>query len=95
MLRVLSVCMSVVLVGVFLTYYSRVAAFLVGLLFSFVNEQLDEPLSALYLWVEALALFSLQQHFVIHMLEELVARPFCLYMYVCFSNKICLNQYMC
>ena len=36
MLRVLSVCLSVVLVGVFLTYYGRVAAFLVGLLFSFV-----------------------------------------------------------
>ena len=37
MLRVLSVCLSVVLVGVFLTYYGRVAAFLVGLLFSFMN----------------------------------------------------------
>ena len=43
MLRVLSVCLSVVLVGVFLFYYGRVAAFLVGLLFSFVNEHLDEP----------------------------------------------------
>ena len=29
--------------GVFLIYYGRVAAFLVGLLFSFVNEHLDEP----------------------------------------------------
>ena len=43
MLRVSSVCLSVVLVGVFLTYYGRVAAFLVGLLLSFVNEHLDEP----------------------------------------------------
>ena len=43
MLRVLSVCLYVVLVGVFLTYYGRVAAFLVGLLFSFVNEHFDEP----------------------------------------------------
>ena len=37
-----SSCLSVVLVGVFLTYYGRVAAFLVGLLFSFVNEHLEE-----------------------------------------------------
>ena len=44
MLRVLSVCLSVVLVGVFLTYYGRVAAFLVGLLFSFVEEHLITPL---------------------------------------------------
>ena len=43
MLRVLSVCLSVVLVGVFLIYYGRVAAFLVELLCSFVNEHLDEP----------------------------------------------------
>ena len=43
MLHSLSVCLSVVLVGVFLTYYGRVAAFLVGLLFSFVNEHIDEP----------------------------------------------------
>ena len=35
--------LSVVLVGVFLTYYGRVAVFLVGLLFSFVNEHLNEP----------------------------------------------------
>ena len=56
MLRFLSVCLSVVLVGVFLTYYSRVAAFLEGLLFSFVNEHLDEPVK--YLWVEVLALFA-------------------------------------
>ena len=47
MLRVLSVCLSVVLVGVFLTYYGRVAAFLVGLLFSFVNEHLDERVEML------------------------------------------------
>ena len=43
MLRVLSVCLSVVLGGVFLIYYGRVAAFLVGLIFSFVNEHLDVP----------------------------------------------------
>ena len=43
MLRVLSVCLSVVLVGVFLIYYGQVDAFLVGLLFRFVNEHLDEP----------------------------------------------------
>ena len=42
-LRVLSVCLSVVFVWVFLIYYGRVAAFFVGLLFSFVNEHLDEP----------------------------------------------------
>ena len=35
--------MSFVLVGVFLIYYGRVAAFLVELFFSFVNEHLDEP----------------------------------------------------
>ena len=46
-LRVLSVCLSVVLVGVFLTYYGRVAAFLIWLLFSFVNEHLDEPVEML------------------------------------------------
>ena len=43
MLRVLSVCLFVVLVGVFLIYYDRVAAFLVELLFSFVNEHLGKP----------------------------------------------------
>ena len=48
MLRVLSVFfLSVVLAGVFLTYYGRVAAFLVGFLFSFVNEHLDEPVEML------------------------------------------------
>ena len=45
MLRVLSVCLSVVLVGVFLIYYGRVAAFLSGLLFSFANDHLDEPVA--------------------------------------------------
>ena len=46
MLRVLSVCLSFVLsffCFFFFTYYGRVAAFLVGLLFSFVDEHLDEP----------------------------------------------------
>ena len=43
MLRVLSVCPNAALVGVFLNYYGRVAAFLVGIVFSFVNEHLDEP----------------------------------------------------
>ena len=40
---VLSICLYVVLVGVFLIYYGRVVAFLVGLLLSFVNKDLDEP----------------------------------------------------
>ena len=44
MLRVLSVCLSVVLVGVF---FYLIAAFLVGLLFSFVNDHLDEPVEIL------------------------------------------------
>ena len=43
MLCVLSVCLPAVLVGVFLIYYGRVAAFLEGLFFSFVNGHLDEP----------------------------------------------------
>ena len=43
MLRVLSVCLPVVHIEVFLIYHGQVAAFLVGLLFSFVNEHLDEP----------------------------------------------------
>ena len=73
MLRVLSVCLSLVLVGVFLTYYGRVVAFLVGLLFSFVNEHLDEPVEmvsfppsifGLRLWL------YLQQQFVIHVLAS-------------------------
>ena len=43
MLRVLSVCLPVVHTGVFLIYHGQVAGFIVGLLFSFVNEHLDEP----------------------------------------------------
>ena len=35
------------LVGVFLTNYGRIAAFLVGLFFTFVNEHLDEPVEIL------------------------------------------------
>ena len=31
----------------FFTYYGRVAAILVGLLFSFLNEHLDEPVKML------------------------------------------------
>ena len=71
MLRGLSVCLSVVLVGVFLTYYGRVATFLVGLLFSFVNEHHDEPVEmvsfppcifGLRVWL------YLQQHFEMHVL---------------------------
>ena len=69
MLHVLSVCLYVVLVGVFLTYYGRVAAFLVGLLFSFVNEHLDEPVEMLFfppsIFGSRFWLY-LQQHFVIH-----------------------------
>ena len=64
MLRVLSVCLSVVLVGVFFDYYGRVAAFLVVLL----KEHLDEPVEMLSfpprLWL------YLQQHFVIHVLAS-------------------------
>ena len=47
MLRVLSVCLSVVLFGVFFALYGRIVAFLVGLLFSFVNDDLDEPVEML------------------------------------------------
>ena len=73
MLRVLSVCLSVVLVGVFLTYYGRVAAILVGLLFSFVNEHLDEPVEMLSFppnIFESRFWLYLQQHFVIHVLAS-------------------------
>ena len=73
MLRVLTVCLSVVLVGVFFTYYGLVAAFLVGLLFSFVNEHLDEPLGMLSfppsIFGSRFWLY-LQQHFVIHVLAS-------------------------
>ena len=69
----LSVCLSVVLVGVILTYYGRVAAFLVGLLFSFVNEHLDEPVEMLSIppsiFGSRFRLY-LQQHFVIHALAS-------------------------
>ena len=62
-------CLPVVLVGEYLIYCGRVAAFLVGLLFSFVNE----PVEMLYFppsifgsrfWL------NLQQHFVIHVLAS-------------------------
>ena len=72
MLRVLSVCLSVVLVGVFLIYYGRVA-FLVGLLFSFMNEHLDKPVEMLSfppsIFGSRFWLY-LQQHFVIRMLAS-------------------------
>ena len=73
MLRVLSVCLSVVLVGVFLIYYGRVAAFLVGLLFSLVNEHLDEPVKIVSFPPSIFGLrfwLYLQQHFVIHVLAS-------------------------
>ena len=86
MLRVLTVCLSVVLVGVFLIYNGRVAAFLVGLSFSFVNEHLDEPVElvsfppcifGLRFWL------YLQQHFLIHVLASsdlsILAHTFSLY----------------
>ena len=66
MLRVLSVCLYVVLVGVFLIYYDRIAAFLVELFFSFVNEHLAEPVEmvsfppsifGLRVWVRISVLF--------------------------------------
>ena len=69
----LSVCLSVVLVGVILTYYGRVAAFLVGLLFSFVNEHLDEPVEMLSILPSIFGSrfrLYLQQHFVIHALAS-------------------------
>ena len=73
MLRVLSVCLSVVLVGVFLTYYDQVAAFLVGLLFTFVNVHLDEPVEMLSfppsIFGSRFWLY-LQQHCVIHVLAS-------------------------
>ena len=69
MLSGLSVCLPDVLVGVFLIYYSRVAAFLVGVLFSFVNEHLDEPIKMVS-FPSSIFVFRfwiyLQQHFVIH-----------------------------
>ena len=43
MLRGLSVCLFVVLVGVFLIYNGRFAAFLVELLFSFVTCYMCSP----------------------------------------------------
>ena len=73
MLRVLCVCLSIVLVGVFLTYYGRFAPFLVGLLFSFVNEHLEEPIEMLSfppsIFGSRFWLY-LQQHFVIHVLAS-------------------------
>ena len=73
MLRVLSVCLSVVLVGVFLTYNGRVAAFLVGRLFCFVNEHLDEPVEMPSFPPSIFGsrfLLYLQQHFVRHLLAS-------------------------
>ena len=73
MLHVLSVCLSVVLVGVFLTYDGRVAAFLVRLLFSFADEHLDQPVEMLSFPPSILGLrfwLYLQQHFVIHVLAH-------------------------
>ena len=65
--------LSVVLVGMFLTYYGRVAAFLVELLFSFVNERLDESVKMLSfphsIFGSRFWLY-LQQHFVIHVLAS-------------------------
>ena len=80
MLRVLSVCLSVVLVGVFFTLYGRIAAFLVALLFSFVNDHLDEPVEMLsflpsIFWSrQILALFAATV--VIHVLAS---RGICLF----------------
>ena len=73
MLYVVSVCLSVVLVGVFLIYYGRVAAFLVGLLFSFVNENLDETVELVSFPPTIFGLrfwLYFQQHFVIHVLAS-------------------------
>ena len=72
-MRVLSVFLSVVLVGMFYTYYGRIAAFLVGLLLSFVNDHLDEPVEMLsfppsIFGSRILALFAAT--FVIHVLAS-------------------------
>ena len=42
----------------FLTYNGRVAVFLVGLLLSFMNEHLDEPVEMLSFSPSVLALFA-------------------------------------
>ena len=61
------------LVGVFLIYYGQVAAFRVGLFFSFVNEHLDEPVEMLFfppsIFWSRFGVY-LQQHFVIHVLAS-------------------------
>ena len=73
MLRVLSVRLSVVLVVVFLTYHGRDAVFLVGLLFSVMNEHLDEPVEMLSfppsIFGSMVSLY-LQQHFVLNVLAS-------------------------
>ena len=68
MLRVLSVCLSVVLVGCFLLNMVEFVAFLVGLLFSFVNDHLDAPVVMLSFPPSILALFAAT--FVIHVLAS-------------------------
>ena len=73
MLRVLSVRLSVVLVVVFLTYYGRDVVFLVGLLFSVMNEHLDEPVEMLSFPPSifgSMVWLYLQQHFVLHVLAS-------------------------
>ena len=51
------------LVGVFLVHYGRVAAFLVGLCFSLVNENIDEPVEmVIFPWVNV---FSINTEFSI------------------------------
>ena len=66
-------CLSVVLVGVVFTEYGRIAVFLVRLLFSFVNDHLDEPVETLsfppsIFGSRILALFAAT--FVIHVLSS-------------------------
>ena len=64
-------CLFVVLIGVYFAWCGRIAAFLVGLLFSFVNDHLDEAVVVLsfppsIFGSRILALFAAT--FVIHVL---------------------------
>ena len=57
----------------FLIYNGRVAAFLVELLFSFVNEHLDEPVEMVSFPPSIFGLrfwLYLQQYFVMHVLAS-------------------------
>ena len=67
--------------GGFFTYYGRVTAILVGLLFSFLNEHLDEPVEMLSfppstsvsMIYGSRSWLNSQQHFVIHVKHVLTS----------------------